>query len=116
MMQNKHQQTLLAASLFSWLILFALPFASSPLNNGTQWVHLCTQSGLKLVAIESTSSQAPASFHSLDCPCLSHAIHTAEYQALLPAFETLDFAPITLTNEWLPSNYLRPPLRAPPTV
>ena len=115
MMQRKQKQTLLAASLLSWLILFALPFASGPLNNGTEWVQLCTQSGLKLVAIES-GTNAPPSHHSLDCPCLSHTLQTAEHKITLPPRHSLALLPSSPYGITHTSSYFLPPLRAPPFV
>lgn len=116
MIRRKQKQILFAASLYSWLLLLALPFINTQVSNGTEWVQLCTQSGLKLVPIESSTDHTPESFHSLDCPCLGHSVASTEYQLLLPSFgPTAKIRPV-LPNVIISADYLLPPLRAPPVA
>ena len=116
MIGRRQHQSLLAASLFSWLILFTLPFVSGQVNNGTEWVQLCTQSGLKLVPIETNTTSVPSSLHSLDCPCLSHSLQTAELNPWLADFHALEVGTFDTLHVSIQQHYLLPPLRAPPIV
>ena len=116
MIGRQQKQSLLAASLLSWLILFTLPLINGQVNNGTDWVQLCTQSGLKLVPIETASSTSASSTHSLDCPCLSQSLQTAEFHNWLPTDQQLEIKVQPSSSAALSNTYLLPPLRAPPLV
>ena len=116
MIGRRQKQSLLAASLLSWLILFTLPLVNGQVNNGTDWVQLCTQAGLKLVPIESNTASSPSSLHSLDCPCLSHSLKTAELSPWLADYHAPELGTLDTLRVSIPQHYLLPPLRAPPLV